>query len=251
MARERVQADVNGGWEERLHAEPLRFVSARGFFSRRPPERVLRCGKDWLLIATSDERWAYLLGDSPEATSLLIERAYHSEGLRAFAVLEEWQRPLVQCLAPSAFVLTCSRLYLPAERTLPAPTITDAELCSPLETDDVPAILRHSAYAAYLSERYLKEALAEGFSAGIRLEQDLVAWAVCHDDLAIGNLHVLPCARRRGYGAALVSLLSRRLRSAGELPVMNIEDHNRPSLALAESLGFLPDRRVSWVKLEG
>lgn len=226
--------------------DPVRFASARGFFSQRPIESVVREGGALALIGTSDERWAYLVVSEEAALQGLLSKVRKEEGIRAFATVEEWMVPQLRRLGPVANALSCIRYLLHQET--PCTPVGGISI-RPLTPEDAETICAHSDYHEYISEGYIKEVIEKGFSGGIEDQGELVAWATTHDDLAIGNLHVLPHHRRQGYAAALVKSLAAAVRDAGHLPAMNIEPSNLASRTLAERLGFVEDRPVSWLKL--
>jgi 8-oxo-dGTP diphosphatase len=204
-------------------------------------------GSGVALIGISDERWAYLAVPRESDLPILLERLREEEEVTAFATLESWMVPATEELGTVKSELTCIRYILPQEAVLPE--VPTAAGIRQLRREDASTIAGSSEYAEYISEEYIEEAIISGFSAGVEEEGRLVAWATTHDDLAIGNLHVLPSHRRRGLAALLVTTLVRKLRGAGCLPVMNIEPRNTASRNLATRLGFREDRLVSWIKL--
>ncbi|MFP4303236.1 MAG: GNAT family N-acetyltransferase [Spirochaetaceae bacterium] len=231
--------------EVRNQLDPIRHVSALGFFSQRPVEAALKHGDSLALIGTSDERWAYLVVTEETSLEGLLTKVWEEEGIRAFATVEDWVVPGLRRLGTLGSALSCIRYVLHSDT--PVRSHSGFRI-RPLRAADARTICAHSDYYEYISEAYIEEVIEKGFSGGIESEGGLVAWATTHDDLAIGNLHVLPHHRRRGYAAALVSHLADRVRRLGHLPVMNIEPSNRASRAMAERLGFIEDRPVSWLK---
>lgn len=232
-----------------LEDEPIRYAGHIGFFSTHEVEDVVTAGESVALIGRSDERWAYLVSDNLDECRRLLARLVEREGITAYALLEAEMAALLPPLAPRREELRCLRYYYPQEAPLP-PEPETVEIV-PLTEDDSALICRESTYRDKIGEGYIEEAIREGVSAGVRDKNRLVAWATTHDDLAIGNLHVLPEYRRRGYGKAIVIALMGALREAGFTPIMNIEAENRASRNLAESLGFQKDREVIWSKLKG
>jgi 8-oxo-dGTP diphosphatase len=232
---------------EGLRESPVRFAGHIGFFSQRSVEDLFSQGDSVALLGRSDELWAYTVSDDPAELARLFERLVRKEGVRAFALLEEWMLPLLRPLGEASSELTCTRYYYPPDR--PLPTRPDGIVTEPLTLDDVDTVCAESEYRAYISPEYIAAAITDGYSAGIREDGRLVAWGATHDDMAIGNLHVLPQFRRRRYAAAIVVALTGALVTEGFVPVMNIEPDNTGSRALAEKLGFLADRAITWIKL--
>lgn len=232
---------------EGLRESPVRFAGHIGFFSQRPVEDLFVQGDSVALLGRSDELWVYPVSDDSAELARLFERLVRKEGVRAFALLEEWMLPLLRPLGRATSELTCIRHYYPLDQPLPARP--DGIITEPLTLDDVDTVCAESDYRDYISPEYIASAITEGYSAGIRENGRLVAWGATHDDMAIGNLHVLPQSRRRGYAAAIVADLMDALMSEGFVPVMNIEPVNAGSRALADKLGFLRDRPVTCIKL--
>lgn len=231
---------------QQLRLDPLRYASALGFFSQRPLERIVREGNALALIGTSDERWAYLVAANGTEIEELLSRVWKEEGIRAFATIEDWMVPPLCQLGSIATSLSCLRYVLQPDVPLSASVGSQVRQLTPV---DASTICAYSDYGEYISEKYVREVIQKGFSGGIEAHGGLVAWATTHDDLAIGNLHVLPDYRCKGYAATLVTALAQRVRKQGHLPVMNIEPSNRASRGVAERLGFTVDRPVTWLKL--
>ena len=77
-----------------------------------------------------------------------------------------------------------------------------------------------------------------------------LAWAMTHDDSAIGFLHVLEAYRRQGFAYELTVYLIHQLRQQGKIPFVHIEETNLKSIHLAMKLGFRKDRRVHWFEIQ-
>lgn len=231
----------------KLKGQPVRYASLLGFFAQREVEKAVEVESSVALIGTSDERWAYLALSAEPDLPRLLRLLSDVESIAAFATLEGWMVPQVRGLGTVTSELTCIRHILYPDH--PLPKVSGTPLLRTLRPDDAPTICANSEYGEYISQEYIQEAIRSGHSAGIEEQGALVAWATTHDDLAIGNLHVIPTHRRKGYAASLVSHLASKLRRAGHLPVMNIEEGNTASRALAGRLGFQEDRLVTWIKL--
>ena len=187
---------------EGLRESPVRFAGHIGFFSQRPVEDLFVQGDSVALLGRSDELWVYTVSDNSAELARLFERLVKKEGVRAFALLEEWMVPLLRPLGEAASELTCIRYYYTLDRPLPARP--DGIVTEPLSLGDVDTMCTESKYRAYISPEYIAAAITDGYCAGRREDGRLIAYGATHDDLAIGNLHVLPQSRRRGYAAAIV-----------------------------------------------
>jgi 8-oxo-dGTP diphosphatase len=119
-----------------------------------------------------------------------------------------------------------------------------------LKKEDSVYIRDKSHYKQFLPIEYLEQRINNSFSAGIKENDKLVAWAITHDDGAIGALHVLDDYRNKGYAAGIVIYMSRKIRDAGRTPIAQIEEKNNPAIKLFERLGFVKDRRVTWLMLK-
>lgn len=234
-------------WFRELSKQEVRYSSLLGFFAGHPVEKIVTHHDAAAFIGSSDERWVYLAVTDEDGLEGLLRRLLAEEALTAFATLEHWMVPEVRARGDVESELTCIRYILPRGKT--DAEVPVGEPVRTLKPEDAPTICEHSEYGEYISREYIEAAISEGFSAGVEERGKLVAWATTHDDLAIGNLHVLPSHRRRGLGGLLVTVLAGKLREAGYLPVMNIEADNTASRGLATRLGFEPDRSVTWIKL--
>ncbi|SIQ47780.1 FR47-like protein [Alkalispirochaeta americana] len=107
----------------------------------------------------------------------------------------------------------------------------------------------NSDYKEYTSTEYIQERLEEDISSGILRQGELVAWGLTHDDRSLGFLHVLSSCRRQGLAEGVLRDLVRKRCARGETPFLNVEPRNQASMKLVEKIGFLPDRTVSWVKM--
>lgn len=95
---------------------------------------------------------------------------------------------------------------------------------------------------------------AGGVRWAIIREQKLVSRLLCQrvsrNVVEIADLHTRPTSRRRGYGAALVQHVVRRMHERGLTVTYSVHPSNEPSRQLAAGVGFRP--LLSWerVRLE-
>lgn len=97
---------------------------------------------------------------------------------------------------------------------------------------------------------YIQERINNGIGLGIYQDEKLVAWALTHDDGAIGFLNVLEEYRRRGYGYDVTIAMIKKLLEQDEVPFVHIEENNEKSMNLALKTGFRKDRRIHWIKFK-
>nr|MBP7462397.1 GNAT family N-acetyltransferase [Candidatus Delongbacteria bacterium] len=119
----------------------------------------------------------------------------------------------------------------------------------PLSQQDAAYLYENYLYQGVTSVDYIKDRIRYGPGAGIDQDGILVAWALTHDDSAIGMMHVLEPYRRRGYAYELTVWMIHRIRRLGRIPFVQIEEANIQSIQLALKLGFVPDRRVHWLEI--
>ena len=110
-------------------------------------------------------------------------------------------------------------------------------------------IFENSDYKDYISIEYTAERLSNDISAGILINNKLVAWGFTHDDGALGFLHVLEEYRGNGYGSDILSGLIQMRREVKKPVFGNVVPGNIASVKLLTKLGFEFDRSVSWIKL--
>ncbi len=135
--------------------------------------------------------------------------------------------------------------YLPPEVHLPpAPPSVHALL-----PQDAATVSEYWPYADESSIEYIRERIARGITAGIRVAGELAAWALTHTSGAMGFLHVLEDHRRRGYAEAITRRLVDEIRRRGGTPVAYVGVGNQPSLSLVEKLGMVRVEQVAWLAL--
>jgi ribosomal-protein-alanine N-acetyltransferase len=124
----------------------------------------------------------------------------------------------------------------------------------PLAAHDLPVVaaLEARIHAAPWSERNFRDALAAGYSARVGVQGDRV---VAYGVLMLGpgeaqllNLSVVPDARRRGIGRALLmQFVDDARRLCADQLFLEVRVGNRPAIALYEAAGFLAiARRVAY-----
>ena len=92
--------------------------------------------------------------------------------------------------------------------------------------------------------------LWKDISAGLVVNNNLIAWGFTHDDGALGFLHVLAGYRNSGFGMDILLWLIQMRRNANKTIFANIEPGNTASKNLVNKIGFTMDRKVSWIKLK-
>ncbi len=221
----------------------MRNSSITGFIKNNPISLILEEGKSVLVKGKSDRDWIYISSkDKNELVKLLLKLNF---GEIFFASLEDWMIPIITAEKKVEWKLITRRYFQPNNFVVPENRI---EVTS-LSENDADYIWENSNYKQLLDVEYLKQRIERSFSAGIIANNKLAAWAITHDDGAIGALHVLDEFRKKGYASEVVISLVQKIRNIGMIPIAQIEEKNKSAIKLFEKLGFVKDRRVTWLKL--
>lgn len=228
-----------------LQQDEIKNMNMLYFMEQNRVHQLDRVGNSVVLRGESDQRWVYI--SSPNEQELCTVVGTLTSDDRCFAVIEDWMLPLLTSKRTLVWQLSTMKLVLPDSVTFPQ--IPDAHI-TPLSVDDADYMYEHSLYQSVTSPEYIRDRIRQGISAGIYEDGQLVAWAMTHDDSAMGSLHVLEAYRRRGLAYDLTVYLIHRLRQQGKIPFVHIEETNLKSLRLALKLGFQHDRRVHWFEIQ-
>ncbi len=235
---------VSGDILALLEKDRIRNINLINFIRDYPILDAAVAGDSVLVRGRSDRDWVYVSSaDAHEFERLAAGLAADD---RNFAVVEDWMLPALTAGRKINWRLSCLKLYLPDGRAVPHPSREVEELAP----EDAAYIYEHYEYAGYASPEYIAARIAMGPGVCIRARGKPAAWIMTQDDGAMGFLTVLPEYRRRGYATDLSLALIGRLRSLGRMPFVQIEEDNVKSMNLARKLGFVPDRRVTWVGME-
>lgn len=223
--------------------DPVRSANLRHFAERYGIESSFMAEDSILVRGTSDHTWVYLLPADREGGQRLIEAlAQEDHYLVGF---DAWLLEALQKRFAIEWTLRCEKLVWPADREPDAPV----HPIRPLVLADAAYLFEHSDYKTYTDIPYIQDQIANGVGGGIEgPDGRLAAWALTHDDGAIGFLHVLEAFRKLGYGASLTHWMIRRVRERGGIPFVHIEGKNEKSLNLARKTGFEPCGEIWWVK---
>jgi 8-oxo-dGTP diphosphatase len=228
-----------------LKQDELKNMNMLYFMENNPIHSLERIGDSVLLRGKSDQRWVYI--STPDEQQLNKVLRLLNEDDKYFAVVEDWMLPLLTEGKTILWQMSTMKLVLPDHVKLGE---TDDSRIAPLSIDDAQYVYDNSLYQGAITPDYVRNRIKNGPSAGIRESGKLVGWAMTHDDLALGLLHVLDDYRRRGYASALTAFLIRLMRNQGKIPFAHIEENNFKSMALAMKSGFRQDRRVHWLKIQ-
>lgn len=225
-----------------LKSDPLQNVNILNFIEENPITDFQQSGNSILIKGISDREWIYISSSSEtEFNNLLNEISDINPG---FAVVEDWQIPLIQKKFNIKIELSTIKYYLPEEVRTHAAI---SQKLIPLSVHYADYIYRNSMYKEFTAIEYIQDRLIKGISCGLLEDNKLAAWAITHDDGAIGFLHVLDDYRGKGYAINIMNYMISKVREREKIPFAQIEGHNLKSINLVKKLGFREFKRVHWV----
>lgn len=225
-----------------LKQDEIKNISTIGFIENNPITEIVEINNSYLIKGTSDVEWVYLVCNNEIELKALLEK---SGSNTYFASVEDWVIPVITEKKKAEWILTTMRYYLPEDVEIPENKME----VIPLTTDHIGFIISQSNYKQFLTPAYIEERITKSISAAIFKKDKLVAWGLTHDDGALGSLHVLDEYRKKGYGKEILISLIHQNRKLGKISFAQIEEKNLKATNLIEQLGFVIDRRVSWIKL--
>ncbi len=218
-------------------------ISTIGFIENNPITEIIEINNSYLIKGTSDVEWAYIVCNNVSDLRALLEKSSNNT---YFASVEDWMIPIITEKRNTEWILSTMRYYLPENVEVPENKIE----VIPLTTDHIGFIISQSNYKQFLTPSFVEDRISKSISAAIFKKDKLVAWGLTHDDGALGSLHVLDEYRKKGYGKEILISLIHQNRKLGRISFAQIEEKNTKASNLAEQLGFVEDRRVSWIKLK-
>lgn len=210
------------------------------FMKQHPPVYDRTINDSELYIGVSDRPWIYINTSNEDTLHKLLDSMPNT--YNNYAVIEDWMLPIIDPNNIRYRELICERFYLPESVVMPE---VKSQIF-PLEIEDATIIQSSHAYGEFTDLDYVTSRIKNGHHAGIKVNGDLVAWAITHDDGAIGFLYVKPEYRGSGFGKDISTFIINILRSEN-LPVyVHIEKDNTASIKLVTKMGFVHDRTVRW-----
>jgi len=228
---------------DKLKSDPIRNSSIIGFLKNNPISLILSEGESILVKGKSDREWIYISSKNKIEFQSLAQNL--KAGNLCFASLEDWMIQELTLSGKIDWKLTTARYFFPEGVVIPGNKI----MLDRLNQKDAAYIMSNSSYRQFFTEEYLKDRIERSFSAAVKLKGRLVAWALTHDDGAIGALHVLDDFRNKGFAQEMICNLSDQIRKAGNIPIAQIEEKNSHAIRLFEKIGFTKDRNTTWLKL--
>lgn len=227
-----------------LKKDLYRNINVLNFIDCYPVTAAYTVGDSVVVKGISDQTWIFIYSNSK--TELMEITAGLDRCDRCFAIIEEWMEPIIIGKRSTKWQMKTDKFILPDDVPIPDVAVDIV----PLTTADAPMIVSHSHYQQFLTEGYICERIEKDVNGGIRIDGQLVAWAMTHDDGALGSLHVRDDYRRRGFGREVTLFLIHELRKLKRLPFAHVEPTNTRSLNMVRQMGFRLVNRVSWFELE-
>lgn len=230
--------------KELLFRDKRKYISTIGFFSNYEYEEILTEGNSAIVIGKSDNLWAHIISNSVEELKALLKKV--KGRIKFYYSVDDWMIPLILQNGQQDWIMLTNRFVLDNNVKISQPTIktrkVDLELANYL--------LENSDYKDFLSTEYIIDRLTKDVSAGIFVDNKLVAWGFTHDDGALGFLHVIEEYRKKGYGMEIMLGLINMKRQEGKDVFCAILPNNDASTGLVSKLGFRLDCKTSWIKLK-
>ncbi len=117
-----------------------------------------------------------------------------------------------------------------------------------IREDEIPLVSELAEYGEI--KGYVSERIARAPHAAVRIEDELAAYLIVHDNGSIGMLHTLKKFRNQKLGRRVASALARMQFERGRPVYCYIVDGNTASVRVFTSLGFWRAADVSWVVFE-
>lgn len=227
-----------------LNTDKIQNIASIGYFKNYPVEEFYFEGSSAMIFGKSDHLWAHFISNSEVELSRLLEK-YQSK-TKYFYSVEDWMIPMILKYGSEDWRMETNRFVLNPDIHIPSSKYKFIELNNSFSK----FMFDNSDYKDFISIDYINDCLEKDISAGLMIDNQLIAWGFPHDDGALGFLHVLDDFRKKGYGEnILLSLLEKRRQT--KKPVFcNIVPENKASTNLAKKYGFDFDRKVSWIKLK-
>ena len=227
-----------------LNSNPTKNIAILGFFSSYPVEEYYIENNSVLILGKSDHLWAHISSSSKIELSSILAK-YHMKTKYYFSV-EDWMIPLILSHGTEDWIMTTNRFILNESIFTDLPKLDIVKIDKSYST----FMYNNSDYKDYISVEYIEDRLSKDISAGILVNNILVAWGFTHDDGALGFLHVLEDFRNKGYGIDILLGLI-QMRKKVKKPIFgNIVPDNVASTNLVTKLGFKLDCKTSWIKLK-
>jgi len=184
-----------------LNSDPDRNIAIMGFFSNYPVKEYFIEQKSAIIFGESDHLWAHIASSSTSELASLL--AKHHKITKYYFSVEDWMTPLILKHGDTDWIMTTNRYLL----DLNVDTDFPKSEIEKIDKSFVPFMFENSDYKDFISVKYIEDRIKKDISAGITIDNELVAWGFTHDDGALGFLHVLDHHREKGYGRDILLAL--------------------------------------------
>lgn len=226
-----------------LNSDPIKNISTLGFICNNPGFEYFIENNSALVLGKSDHLWAIVSSSSEKELAYLLEKHHHKTNF--YYSVEDWMIPLIGKYGEVEWSMTTNRYILDADCAINQ-CKTKPERLLPAHSE---YIFNNVDYKEYTSMAHFEDRLNRDISAGIFVGDRPVAWALTHDDGALGCLYVQREYRSRGFAKDITLDLCWQKRLQQKPVFLNIAKGNAASTRLVEKIGFRFDRRLSWLKL--
>lgn len=127
--------------------------------------------------------------------------------------------------------------------------IPDETTISPLEENDATYCNNLWVFRNTKSEIWLKSLIICNGGYGLRdkSSNELLSFAIISDHFAIGVLHTIDKARRKGYGEIVAKYLAKKIAEEGRDAMAFVGNKNHKSLNLFMKIGFKKIGGCNWI----
>ena len=227
-----------------LNRDRLRNINIINFIENNHIYSIETVENSMIVRGRSDRDWVYLMCQNKNELNKV--NAKLSDKDRCFGAIEDWMIPVLTEGKKVIWNIELEQFYLPNNIELPEPKHEVAKLFE----KDAETVYYNSDYKDFLSIEYIVQRINNGISKGVFEKGSLVGWCLTHDDGALGSLHVMDEARRKGYGLSITLALINEVRNAEKIPFVYVEHNNVKSLGLVKKLGFVRQKDCRWFEIE-
>lgn len=221
-------------------------INLVNFYSNYSPCEISFVRNSVILRGTSDHKWCYISLDILDDFQQLIENIGNED--QYFMIQDSVVKDYLEDNYVIEWTLKCKKLIYSKKSIVKGKEVS--KIISNLECKDTKYIQKMSTYGDYTDIKYIEDRIDKGIAIGIRIDNNLVAWLLTHDDGALGFMHVLKPFRNRGYARLLTEEAIKRMIKRGDLPFVHIEETNTKSLNLAMKQGFEYYGDVYWINIK-
>lgn len=121
----------------------------------------------------------------------------------------------------------------------------------PLRLEDAEIVNEFYTYKSDDSLEYIKECIRERPSSAVYDEKgNPISWAVVREDGSMGIMYTRKEHRGKGLAISVTIDLAKKVIDDDWIPYVHIVTDNKPSIKLAESIGFKRYGEITWFGIE-